>query len=91
VAPGELPSAYLQRLRAEGCVLIPNLLSPAHTALVRRTVFAEMAAQKKSEGARGAGAWDFVRECPEVLRFHTHPVRGACTRVTLTDYETCRS
>lgn len=55
-------------------VLIDNVLSREETAEVRQTVFEEMEAQSKSEGARGAGAWDFVRTCPQVLRFHTHPV-----------------
>ena len=73
-APPELPSVYLERLRTEGCVLITDLLTTAEAAAVRRIVFDEMEAQKKGEGARGAGAWDFVRTCPLVLRFHTHPV-----------------
>ena len=77
-APPELPSVYLERLRSEGCVLITELLTASEAATVRRIVFDEMEAQKKGEGARGAGAWDFVRTCPLVLRFHTHPVMLWC-------------
>ena len=73
-APGELPSEYLRQLRRQGYVLIDNILSSEESATVRRVVFDEMDAQAKSEGARGAGAWDFVRTCPLVLRFHTHPI-----------------
>lgn len=74
VAPQKLPSEYLRELRQQGYVLIDNVLTAEESATVRQIVFHEMEAQAKSEGARGAGAWDFVRTCPQVLRFHTHPV-----------------
>jgi hypothetical protein len=73
-APQKLPSMYLQELQEQGYVLIDNVLTSEESATVRQTVFDEMEAQAKSEGARGAGAWDFVRTCPQILRFHTHPV-----------------
>jgi hypothetical protein len=73
-APLKLPSQYLKELRTQGYVLIDNVLTSEESAMVRQTVFNEMGAQAKSEGVRGAGAWDFVRTCPEILRFHTHPV-----------------
>ena len=37
-APGELPSVYLARLRADGHVLMPNVLSTDEAATVRAKV-----------------------------------------------------
>ena len=73
-APHKLPSEYLRQLQEQGYVVIDNVLTSEETSAVRQIVFDEMEVQSKSEGARGAGAWDFVRTCPHILRFHTHPV-----------------
>ena len=46
-APSELPSVYLERLRKEGHVLVPGLLSQSEAVLVRKQVLAEMAASER--------------------------------------------
>eukprot|EP01047_Picozoa_sp_COSAG01_P071211 COSAG01_NODE_10992_length_2031_cov_1.522257_4_plen_155_part_00 len=68
LGPQKLPSEYLHQLQERGYVLIEGLLTPSEAANVRRAVFGEMAAQSKSEGVRGAGAWEFVKSCPAGAR-----------------------
>eukprot|EP01051_Picozoa_sp_SAG22_P016554 SAG22_NODE_2360_length_2666_cov_1.181924_1_plen_216_part_00 len=81
-APGELPSVYLGRLRSDGSVLMPNLLTADEAATVRAAVLGDLAAAEQHDEElaageaqnEGQGRRRYLKTEPLVMRLHTHPV-----------------